>query len=301
MNLLEKFDTIDIQLDQQIPQEDKDYLLAEQNAFDKARAQLLRSEKMFRRLRDMQPNEYITLYEKDNADDPYENKGIYPFISKGSTDKTTEEFYAILEYGWAYAIRDCIRLIGKLKEGFIKRIIDYFTKKYSLEIPDTVEEYCMQLHIGPLSWRDILEMIKSAMGGMLDFKGGAVEQAIKEFRELFRYGKRPERKGAIIEIERFCWWNNRQTSHEFSNWGSDRDKYITLDKAISVFETEEVRANYAIAYILGQKCTFDWYPPINGEKIEGLKWFKNGKLQIKFREQNYAVQFFNRFELASLQ
>lgn len=296
MTLLEKFLSIEVNLVDQVPTEDKSFCQAEEEMFKKTLDQLASAEQTFRVHMDARNNEMITLYEDDHG----RNSGIYPFIArKKHTDSENKDIpvYEALEYGWGYGVRECIRLRRQLKTYFITRISNYFIGKYHIEISKKFKDCTDDLEIDAITWLDIVEMIKTDLGGVIDFKGGAIDQCIKAFRNDIRH-RTPLVKGNIVEIDRFFWWG-RSGNHKIEN--SYREKnWDNLDAICSIFEVEEVRNNYAFMYLYGTECKFDWETPINGEKIEALKIFKNGKLQLKFKDASLAKQFMNRFQLNDL-
>lgn len=293
MSLLDKFESVLVRIEDQLSPADLLYCQQEEEHYKHAMNQLYAEEKMLREYLVIENSSYWGIHD-------IESKSMEPWVTKSDTYSSTPEqekrqkFYDSFKYTSAFGIVATYKLREKLREAFVKRIVDYFTKKYLLEIGEVNADELP----GEIGWLVLIEKIKEKLGGLLDFRGGAVDQAFQDFRESISW-LTPVVSGTIITVDRYWYWG-RGSSHEFSRWGSDTTKLQSLDKAISVFELEEVRPKYAFAYLEGTKCRFEWEAPLNGEKVDSIKFFKNGKMQLKFKDSFLAQQFYARFQLSAL-
>ena len=289
--LLEKFDAIEVKLEDQIATEDHEFCQNEQLLYDKTIKQLNDTELFCRTKLLAEPNDSISLEESENAQKDFSST-LYPFIMRSNTSSDSEKFYNSYHFGWAYPIRDIWRLKVELRSKFIDRIKDYYIKKYHLELPGDLDSFIKKLGMD-VTWLQIINLIKDGMGGILDFKGSAIQQKVEEFQKNFMWRK-PILNGDIIELPDYIYWG-RESS--FNYFGHSDKEALLLDTAISIFELEEVKTDYAIMYLKGQKCKFQWETVLNGEKIEAFRCFKNRKVQLKFKDSMLAAQFINRFAL----
>lgn len=303
MELVDKFDNITITLEKQIPAADAEFCRQEDAFYRRTIDQLNGTIKLAKEMYLQANNDAVSIHTsawKDgelfncpHLESPKEN--LHPWVTNHQTADNVDDAYKSFEFGWGYVIRDCVRLKRKVFARFTKRIVDYFTKKYQMELSKALDEHISELNF-EVTWLDILEMIKTDMGGILDFKGGAVEQAVETFREKCKWRK-PVAKGSIVEFESYMWFSRGET--EFNIWQHEKD-LKALDAAISIFELEEVRENYAIMYLIGKKLSWDWDAPLNGEKLEGIRFFKNKKMQLRFKDGLLAQAFIRRFQLNSV-
>lgn len=303
MQLVDKFDNIVITLEKQIPADDTEFCRQEDAMYRRTIDQLNGTIKLAKEMYLQADNDAVTIHTSAWEDGELFNcphlesskENMYPWMTNRQTGDNVDDAYKSFEFGWGYVIRDCVRLKRKVFVRFTKRIVDYFTKKYQMELSKSLDERISELNF-EVTWLDILEMIKTDMDGILDFKGGAVEQAVEAFREKCKWRK-PVAKGNIVEFESYMWFSRGET--EFNIWQHEKDLKV-LDAAISVFELEEVRQDYAVMYLMGKKLTWDWDTPLNGEKLEGIRFYKNKKMQLRFKDGILAQGFIRRFQLNSV-
>lgn len=289
MTLLEKFDAVKLSDEDQIPAADKEWCEQEQKNFKKVLTQLTEKQEYFKKKAAVE----------DHFDECHFLSGMFAgtywkdrreWKSSSWKDKN---YYDLFRYSSAYQVKECSKLKTKLKEEFVKNVALYFVEKYNLDIPDYHNAYGEKLD-ERCDYKVILGLIKESLGGFLDFRGGAIEKAIEDIQSELRYST-AILTGNILEFPRFAYGRGNDKYPEVSEYRNG-GSFAALDKAISIFETEEVKDNYALMYLSG-KSAGNWDTPLNGEKIEAFKFWKSGKFQLKFKEAAYATAFVSRFNL----
>lgn len=289
--LLEKFDAIELRTEDLIPKEDAEWCAREQEDLQSTLKQLSNIRKAFMLMLEQSNNTAFSWDDWRKDSTYWEESHVSKDFKIRKDMKEGHRFFDQFKWFPGYGLRDVDKLENAAKRAFIKEIQHYFMGKYLLEFTELEPEY-KELD-NWLNYMDILEYIKTAAGS-LDFRSGAVQQVVDKFKAHFQW-KTPNLANDTINFEKAIWWPRGGDYTLSRHYGVD---FINdLDAAVAVFELEEVRSEYAFIYLLGKKTTFEWEAPLNGNKIEGIKFFKNGKVSLKFKDSSYANQFMNRFDL----
>lgn len=284
MSLLGKFDAVEIKTTDQISDADKAFCEAHQKAYEDAKSSLLELifiwEEMF-------TNQQRLLSGFGNGHEIY--------ISAGSSIRISR--------------RNIQDQITEMHRSFVSNLIRYFCKTYHFEISDyeikaalfpkkpewrfspeyekELDEYEAQKHKLSLHYTQIVEQIMKQLGG----------------KRLNEY--------ALFQIKDACWrsaWRNEKPQYErtkqvirfYSAVNCDYELYECTKKilrALALFETNVI-----------DQCPYEWddlykyhgpgynaYDFESGNRITKFRLFRNGRMDVRFKEEAYAVQFVEEY------
>lgn len=280
MELLDKFDAITICSDKQISEEDREFCVALKNAYDNARNAV--AELLF---------VWEDMLEEQKKLLAPTNLSCHTFISPDASISVSKG-----------NIRDKIL---EMHKTFIKKIVSYFQSQYHISLSEyepiqqllpkrpkwrydpnyeqEMETYEEKISVLSLTYEQVLDAIFKEMGG----------------RSLSEY--------AIFQIKDSCWeaaWRNdcpqferdRYTVKLQSATNTDFEIYEStkkIMKGLAYFE------NKTVGLIPHELSPFFSYrgPGDNAydfedlTKISKIRLYKNGRVDIRFTEEAYAVQF----------
>lgn len=239
-------------------------------------------------------------------------EGLQAFISE---KKPKGNEYADEEYK---ATINVPGIVYMMKKRFIAKLYYYFSRTYSIKLCDEATEKRYGLYEeryylaerdkeneaklkNPLHYEDIVKDILAQTGG-LSLEGMAIRQLKAEFaqkaRPWARSGDRIKQQGATLSIDSFV---HPETSYS----GILRFSYTNeptlwlLYKILSYVELGRVeQTNWRFSHLpladgkgySDSHLDLSMYE-INGEKVKGVRFYKNGKLSIKFDSAVTAAAF----------
>lgn len=278
MNLLEKFEAVEIGRDTRISETDKRFCETQKEAYDYARAAL---NEMYE----------LTLKHANKQTAIFENAGF---------DRTQ---YFDVE-------GDKMR---KSLHGnhlmFISSLVKYFSRKYkvTLEVScienalvpkcdgrrydaEAITAYSKQMDELELTYEQVLDAIFSQLDGF-----SFADKAVNELKEKchaagwhkYHGFKQYELKKALISFKYGCSWD--------SFWSTPRielrDEIVNAIRGLSYFETgtlDFIHPEFRDLFdyrLESPEFTF------NCTKVKSIKCFKNGRLDIRFTNEEYAREF----------
>ncbi len=280
MNLLDKFDTITISTEKQISEADREFCVALKNAYDNARIALA---------------ELLFIWENMLEE---QQKILAPtgltsctFISPDSSISVSKE-----------SIREKIHDMHKT---FIKKIFSYFQSQYHISLSDY--ESIQNLLPKEPTWSFVPNYKQELCAyeekmASLSLTYGQVLDTI--FEQL---GGRSLPEYAIFQIKDGCWeaaWRNdkpqferdKQTVKLLSATNYNFEIYEStkkIMKGLAYFE------NQTAGLIPHEMSPFFYYhgPGDNAydfeklSKVSRIRLYRNGRVDIRFAEETYAVQF----------
>lgn len=286
MDLLTKFETVEVKADTRISEADRIFCMAHQAAYDSAR---------------------ITLPELGFFWDDMLSQQRELLTPTGASSETYLVTYDALKLS-DYAIQ---QQIHSLHPQFISQIVSYFCKTYRFSIntndithnlipqkpadkwtdnyKELVEKYMKDMDELSLSYTDILEQIFLQTGGRT-----FSEQALQKCHQaawITGSGKpRFEQKKSTIQFTGYaCSFRDRYSGDVWEL--SDRTKDIL--RGIAHFETGMFGT---IPHCLSQTLrNYDFsdnqleFPDC--EKLQSLRMFKNGRVDIRFASEAHASRF----------
>lgn len=290
MDLLAKFEMVEIKADTRISEADRAFCEAHQAAYDSARTSLPELgfiwNDMLRQQREL-------------------------MASTGGSSET----YLVTHNGLKisdHAVQDQVHSLHPL---FICQLVSYFSKTYHFSIntngiidnlvpqrptgrwdddyEERVQKYTQALDGLSIRYTDVLEQIFLQTGGR-----AFVEQALHEIKEKCYQASwipgngspRFEQKKNIIQFSGYaCSFRDRYCGGEWEL--TDRIKDIL--RGIAHFETGSLDAvPDGLSRVLNRYDSSDSQHEFSGcEKIQSLRMFKNGRVDLKFASEAYASQF----------
>lgn len=290
MDLLTKFETVEIKADTRISEADRIFCVAHQAAYDSAR---------------------ISLPELGFFWSDMLNQQRELLTPTGASSETYLVTYDALKLS-DYAIQ---QQIHSLHPQFISQLVSYFSKTYHFSIDtndithnlvpqkptdrwvdnykELIEKYMKDMDELSLSYTDVLEQIFLQTGGRAFF-----EQALHELKEKCHQAAwitnngspRFEQKKSTLQLTGYAC--SFRDWHGGGAWElASRTKDILW--GIAHFETGAFgSAPCSLSGILGRYDSPDSQHEFpDCEKLQSLRMFKNGRVDIRFTSEAHAVQF----------
>ena len=290
MDLLTKFETIEMTADIRITEADRIFCRAHQDAYEEARNALLELEFFWNDMQEQQ------------------KKLLTPIGVSSNTYLTADE-------GLKLSNRDILQQVQSLHPTFICQLTSYFSDTYHFFIEENdmikslipqeptdkrAEDYKERMKIYrqdlqnlTLNYTDVLEQI------FLRTEGRALsEQAIYELKRKchqaawnFSDGHPMfEHKKSVIQL---TFYACRFVTSRISDDWELMDKTVDILQGISHFETGGFNSvPKSLSEIIKRgKYISNAYEFYDCEKIQSLRMFKNGRVDLKFTSEAYASQF----------
>lgn len=210
--------------------------------------------------------------------------------------KSLNVLYRSLAFLPAPIISDINEKRQKAIKAFTESVLDYFSKRYNLKETDN-----LNIPQKPtLTYKDIVSKIIAHFGN-LDRAGERF--LIKEFQSNIcsrRLGDKLE--GAKITFTHAFFYSTSFNGNLYLSYNS-RKNIESLVKAISFFETGQIADIIdSVGKTLPDCCSRDEvnfnsvYELTGLSKVKGVKFFKNGRLDILFYSPVLAEEFFKLFD-----
>lgn len=293
MDLLKKFENVEVKADTRISQSDRIFCEAHQAAYEHAKSTLAELEFFWEDMRSQQ------------------GELLAPTEASANTYLTT---YNGLELS-SRKIREQIRSLHAM---FIDHLVSYFAATYHFSIDknkvecnlipqkptdrlvddykELAKRHTQELENLTLYYSDVLEQIFIQTGGRAFF-----EQALHELKENCHNAAwnpdngraRFEQKKSVLQFTNYAC--------RFRSWyGSESweliDRMKDIIRGISHFETggfdytPASLSRLLIRELDSGQCEFS-----DCEKVQSLKMFKNGRVDLKFSSETYALQFVEEY------
>ncbi len=294
MDLLTKFENVEMKADTRISESDRIFCEAHQAAYDSARTSLPELEFIWN---DMLGQQRELL----------------------APTGTSTETYLVSYDGLKLSDTVIQQQLHSLHPRFICQLVSYFSKTYhfSIEVNDIIdnlvpqkpadrwadnykeldEKYTKDLDELALRYTDVLEQIFLQTGGQAFF-----EQALLELKEKCRqafsndgsgYSRFEQKKNTIQFTGYACSFRDRYGGGEWSL--ADRTKNIL--RGIAHFETDSFDSvPGSLSRVLNRYDSPDnQYEFPDCEKLQSLRMFKNGRVDMKFASEACASQFIEEY------
>ncbi|MDC4245573.1 hypothetical protein [Clostridium perfringens] len=271
-DILENFDNIEIKNENRLCKEDLSFLEDLQEKLNKAKLSF---------------NKYIEFYRENKLLD-LEQKEVKLSCSN------LEEYF----------VSKVVFMEGK---SFISKIYNYFEKKYNLTLEKIKidEDYSLQFRevrarqnlkwfMETLDYNLILDDIFNQLEGV-SFKEKGIQEIKSNVIERTRGWKKSnvDIKGKNLTIQNYISFNS-WSSKEYQILYSNRTYMENLFNLVSIFETDDIQKN-EIDNLLNNISS---YEDATGQifelpykKVVGVKFYKNGKIQLIFDTGVSAIEF----------
>lgn len=197
------------------------------------------------------------------------------------------------------------KIVFKECESFICKVYSYFKNKYNvtLKVIEYNTDYCIKYReeraeknlnwfMNELNYNLLLNDIFNQLGGF-DFESKEVEEA-KEKLNIYSKNDYVKIKGKNLSIKDYVWFDSWRTYKKYGFNYNINEKIRPLFKLISLYETGATKSEI-INRLYEDLKSYDDVTGVNfevqGEKIKGLKIFKNGKITIVFKDGSSALEF----------
>ena len=288
MGLLEKFESVEIKAENQISESDKIFCEAHQTAYNDAKTAL---SELYVIWEDILNGQKEALKGTGNSSETYVASGSISSLSKRKIERQIDELHP--------AFIECI--VRHFRDTYHIMLEEYSIKKARIpeeprwhsgpEFDKEMDAYEEAKRSLSLSYSQIVDLIFQQTGGRNLWEYAVYQLKEKCHSAVWIYDKcRYERKGSMVQISSVVY-----SEYELSEGGKN------IIRGLAHFETGNIGIIPAeFSDLLEYRGP--GYNALDFEeckKVTKLRLFKNGRLDIRFAEEAYAVQFIAGY-LASL-
>lgn len=193
-----------------------------------------------------------------------------------------------------------------VNQNFASRIIGYFNRTYNVSVPvPEIDGDTLKMGFRP-QYMTHVDTVIEHLGGR-SFRKTAEEELIKRFHQLVkphRWSKvKPELKGDkisfpnIVVFDSFYYDYNR-TNHVHYNYHGN---ISTLCEGIAFGSDDVLCGDKGMVMRLNQDNVdiSGWYD-LTTTNATGMKFFRNGRIDVRFKDREAASLCFNRLRLDEL-
>lgn len=328
MNILNKFDNVEIKNDTRISEEDLKFCEKQQSLYFK----ILDNYKSIY-------NDLKIVQEKE--------KTLFKAIEKENVYSMNDDVYKKYDYYFVTTNKEeFTKIIIDVHRTFITTIFDYFAKKYNVSLdkksveditqiqePDKIDDWYYRFrNCTPEEIEKFKERNKEYEKELNKYRDKIIAAKIdfniivdNIFVQLEGYSFVDKAKKEIVDNCKLACFNKYRkynyaglkkdkivfeigfNSHFDSIWKeyeatTNNYEFKSIIKALTFFDSEE--NNYSIYD--GWRCSFVYFSKREkdgiygikaayGNKVESFKFYKNGKWEVKFNTQEDAEKFFNEY------
>lgn len=217
------------------------------------------------------------------------------YVGKGSVEDC-ENSYSNQMFSPLFDILHTKRLIKNIKNTFISRIERYFNSNYGLKINLPIDYFEEK----EISYNELVDLVIEEAGGLTLTELG-VEIMKNEFNKTIYWKERYTVKGKTLSLNdyvRYDSWDGSKINY------TEREKQAKLRKALTFFEIGEAKDGLPQINFNDKRneiIDFSKEYHLSLNKIESVRFYKNGKLTIKFKSAELAEQFERMFNLHTIE
>lgn len=301
MSLLAKFNAVKVTADSRITAADRAFCEAHQAAYDAACVSL-----------------------RDLAEMAEKAEAVQKKIMQPLEEEATRMYYHsyFAPSGTHFGASDFFERLEHIHGDFITHVAEHFKRQYGVSIsveelkealiPQApghcgywrteaeIEEYqkfTEKLHAMSLRWEDIVDRIFVQIGGF-----SFAAQAEKELKEkchtaawnVYRHQPVYTVKSRVIRFTNVC---HNSSYSIYSNEAELYEDGKSIVRALSHFENGDAGSCiHQLEEYVGFKFERgDKEHPIDCEKLSGIKFFKNGRMDVRFKSEALARQFVEEY------
>lgn len=296
VNLLDKIDSIEVKAEDRISQEDRIFVQNTQALYLKALSQLEEWDKLFKEKAKNQ-------VEVEEGFETTEYGSVY---SKGANEK---DFTSRYQFTTQYPIMHIKKLKDCLNYSATREVITHFAGVYTIKLSiddyEKVKSKKGKEDFKQVDFENIVDWILHQTGG-ISLKDKGVQELKDKFTSEVNWSRdsapRTKISKNMVSLTDYQWyetdWNGRKRLRY------DDRKYNCLLLALSHFEDGSTKhrnfSSELSAVGRGHDRYFDFettYMADNSDKLISLKYYKNGKVDIKFKTNDLAQEFVNYYSL----
>lgn len=173
--------------------------------------------------------------------------------------------------------------------SFISKIVWHFRTNYSV----TIDQDKFRKYDHTVTYQEIVEEILAQMDGM-NFEEKAREEIRNAVRESIYNPTKIKVQSNKVSIADYLYFEEW-----FGKYGNRRsEKLDKLLKAIELFESGSFVVSEQLSKINEKTYRDDWFNEFTFpffHKFQAMRFYKNGKVELKFKSHELAMQFAREF------
>ena len=294
-NLLAVFDTVVVRNEEKISAEDRDFCQRHQRVLTRTLDQLQRWYDLLRQEADACGDEFKATYKVN---------GTVEYNSPYSWNRQALD-YSEFEFRPFKVLNEVVKLYQGAVQRFGNNIVDYFNKRYNL----SVERPAFDSENTPFgqhpAYTDYVNLVITHLGGR-GFRETAEQELIDRLHKMISdcYGKLPVVTGNKIVFDRICAYSN--IALEFhQRYDIDYDALCKVGKICAALVFHDTGSLNGGTEIIGDFNQADIditrSYPLSIDAAEGIKFYKNGRLDVIFANHGAAEACYKRLHLDAIQ
>jgi hypothetical protein len=234
----------------------------------------------------------------------FQRNGTVTFHNPFYDDFTAFKYYPQYEFTPFDAINEIVEKRRQSIEKFATILIRYFNNTHNLSVPiPEIDKDLLTIDFCP-HYMTYVDAVIDHLGGR-SFRQAAEEELIKKLHEaVHRYGRHdvPVLKSNLIIFNGLFHFDHLYFQYHQNKvrWGCE--EYIDmLCKGLALYAQDRMNGDCGIiyGYNSGNVNTTSWYP-LSTSPAEYMKFYKNGRVDVKFKDAGSAGECFQRLKLNEL-
>lgn len=281
LNFLAKIEAAEVNNDARITDADRDAMLTLHDQRDAILKQLTRWKAVFESelekftgayTRESYRKDHLSFHQTHDNNDPFSRLWYFP----------------------GYSLEYIHKALIKVQRRFVEEIIKHFNGTYQLNL--TFD----QDYNNYTSYSDVIDWIFSQVGGFsLTEKG--IENRITSLADLTRLngaklGKNTIDFNRLYVLESDVWGDSLKFPYYQSNGTGER--YYKLLDCLHFFDTGKLTGEISVEMVRGEKLDAGKIYKVEGRKVTGIKFYKNHRVTIYFKDAAAAAEFYALFRMS---
>ncbi|RRJ54640.1 hypothetical protein EHV15_34145 [Paenibacillus oralis] len=183
-------------------------------------------------------------------------------------------------------IKDLDEKLTSKIDSFVSKIVTHFRTTYSV----TINREKFRKYDHTITYKDVVDDILLQMDGM-NFSEKANEEIKEAVRNTIYNSSKVKVQSLKVAIADYLYFE----SWFSGSWLNKRDENLAkLLRGVELFESGKTTTRDTLAIIANDRIRKDWFDEFSFtfmNKFESLKCFKNGKVELKFKSHELALQF----------
>ncbi|GAA4880364.1 hypothetical protein GCM10023310_70710 [Paenibacillus vulneris] len=264
-DILSKFDNVEVTLEKKIPSEDLEFCKTEQKLYNVAIGVFI-----------------------DIANEINIVSGLNVLTGEWHKDKSSNTYLD------SYRLREIKVIAMSIKECFIDKIVCYFTEKYNVTIK---KERLLKNYDYDITYTNIIDDIMLQLEGF-SFAEKAVKELLDKTKNTYYYNEYKKQSNMDIKNNKIVIDGSYVYKDTIWNQYRLRGDFNEIFTALYLFdngsiprEETELHSRYCGYQNERNDRNYEKYQPVSLSKVESIKFYKNGKLEIEFKSNQMATKF----------